>query len=86
MAKLADAQDLKSWVPQGTCGFDPHPRHQLSDRTRSVYAQTENEPDPHRTARIRLKSSYSSTHHADCCFLVVSQFELADAHSLGLLA
>ncbi len=27
MAELADAQDLKSWVPQGACGFDPRPRH-----------------------------------------------------------
>jgi hypothetical protein len=27
VAKLADAQDLKSWAPQGACGFDPHPRH-----------------------------------------------------------
>ena len=29
MAKLADAQDLKSWDPQGSCGFDSRPRHQL---------------------------------------------------------
>ena len=29
VAKLADAQDLKSWVPKGTCGFDPRPRHQI---------------------------------------------------------
>jgi hypothetical protein len=27
VAELADAQDLKSWVPQGACGFDPRPRH-----------------------------------------------------------
>ena len=27
VAELADAQDLKSWVPEGTCGFDPRPRH-----------------------------------------------------------
>ena len=27
VAKLADAQDLKSWVLKGTCGFDPRPRH-----------------------------------------------------------
>ena len=27
MAKLADAQDLKSWDPKGSCGFDSHPRH-----------------------------------------------------------
>src|SRR4029450_1964879 len=26
VAELADAQDLKSWVPQGACGFDSHPR------------------------------------------------------------
>ena len=29
VAKLADAQDLKSCEPQGSCGFDPHPRHFL---------------------------------------------------------
>ena len=28
VAKLADAQDLKSWVRKRTCGFDPRPRHQ----------------------------------------------------------
>jgi hypothetical protein len=27
VAELADAQDLKSWVPQGACGFDSRPRH-----------------------------------------------------------
>jgi hypothetical protein len=27
VAKLADAQDLKSWDPKGSCGFDSHPRH-----------------------------------------------------------
>ena len=27
VAKLADAQDLKSWDPKGSCGFDPRPRH-----------------------------------------------------------
>src|SRR5262249_14360580 len=26
VAKLADAQDLKSWVRKRTCGFDPRPR------------------------------------------------------------
>ena len=31
MAELADAQDLKSWVPKGACGFDSHPRHYLRD-------------------------------------------------------
>ena len=30
VAKLADAQDLKSWDPQGSCGFDPRPRHSNS--------------------------------------------------------
>jgi integrase len=30
VAELADAQDLKSWVPQGACGFDSRPRHQNS--------------------------------------------------------
>ena len=30
MAELADAQDLKSWVPRGACGFDSRPRHYLS--------------------------------------------------------
>ena len=28
VAKLADAQDLKSWDPKGSCGFDSHLRHQ----------------------------------------------------------
>ena len=27
VAKLAEARDLKSCVPIGTCGFDSHPRH-----------------------------------------------------------
>ena len=27
MAKLADAQDLKSWVAKAACGFDSRPRH-----------------------------------------------------------
>jgi uncharacterized protein len=29
VAKLADAQDLKSWVAQAACGFDPRPRQPL---------------------------------------------------------
>ena len=29
VAELADAQDLKSWVPQGACGFETRPRHFL---------------------------------------------------------
>ena len=29
MAELADAQDLKSWVPRGACGLDSRPRHQI---------------------------------------------------------
>jgi hypothetical protein len=28
VAKLADARDLKSRDPKGSCGFDPRPRHQ----------------------------------------------------------
>ena len=27
VAKLADAQDLKSWIAKAMCGFDSHPRH-----------------------------------------------------------
>jgi hypothetical protein len=27
VAELADAQDLKSCDPKGSCGFDPRPRH-----------------------------------------------------------
>jgi hypothetical protein len=27
VAELADAQDLKSWVSKGACGFDSRPRH-----------------------------------------------------------
>ena len=27
VAEQADARDLKSCVPKGTCGFDPHPGH-----------------------------------------------------------
>src|SRR5438552_1435662 len=30
VAELADAQDLKSWVPQGACGFDSRPRQSLT--------------------------------------------------------
>src|SRR3954465_11321136 len=29
VAKLADAQDLKSWVAKAACGFDSRPRHFL---------------------------------------------------------
>ena len=38
MAKLADAQDLKSWDPKWSCGFDPHPRHQLFRKFSSLSA------------------------------------------------
>jgi hypothetical protein len=38
VAKLVDAQDLKSFVPKGTCGFDSRPRHQPSPRLRLAYA------------------------------------------------
>jgi hypothetical protein len=34
VAKLADARDLKSRVPKGTCGFDPRPRHQFPEEQR----------------------------------------------------
>ena len=27
VAELVDARDLKSWVPNGACGFDSRPRH-----------------------------------------------------------
>src|SRR4029453_14764918 len=27
VAKLTDAQDLKTWAPQGACGFESRPRH-----------------------------------------------------------
>jgi hypothetical protein len=30
VAELADAQDLKSWVPRGACGFDARPRQSLT--------------------------------------------------------
>ena len=29
VAKLADAQDLKSWAWQRACGFDSRPRHHV---------------------------------------------------------
>ena len=29
VAKLADAQDLKSWDSKESCGFDSRPRHQI---------------------------------------------------------
>jgi hypothetical protein len=29
VAKLADAQDLKSWDSKESCGFDSRPRHQF---------------------------------------------------------
>ena len=32
VAKLADAQDLKSWDSKESCGFDSHPRHQARQR------------------------------------------------------
>ena len=35
VAELADAQDLKSWVPQGACGFDSRPRHQILRKSAS---------------------------------------------------
>ena len=31
VAKLADAQDLKSWVPKGACGFDSRPRQSCAE-------------------------------------------------------
>ncbi len=31
MAELADAPDLKSGGPQGSCGFDSRPRHSFHD-------------------------------------------------------
>src|SRR5262245_42600700 len=36
VAELADAQDLKSWVPKGACGFDPRPRHQIIEQLGEV--------------------------------------------------
>src|SRR5262245_5859270 len=30
VAELADARDLQSWVPQGACGFDSHPRQSVT--------------------------------------------------------
>src|SRR6476659_8584875 len=39
VAELADAQDLKSWVPKGACGFDSRPRHFGIKHTESSYAQ-----------------------------------------------
>ena len=42
MAELADAQDLKSWVPKGAYGFDSHPRHQqVALFAGAIYARTE---------------------------------------------
>ena len=35
VAELADAQDLKSWVPRGACGFDSRPR-QISNNLQIV--------------------------------------------------
>ena len=37
VAKLADAQDLKSWVPQGACGFDSRPRHSITPMNTASY-------------------------------------------------
>ena len=39
VAKLADAQDLKSWDLKGSCGFDSHPRHSPSLATRASAKQ-----------------------------------------------
>jgi integrase len=36
VAELADAQDLKSWVPQGACGFDSRPRHYINNGQKSL--------------------------------------------------
>jgi catechol 2,3-dioxygenase-like lactoylglutathione lyase family enzyme len=36
VAKLADAQDLKSWAAKAACGFDSHPRHQEGAHVRTV--------------------------------------------------
>src|SRR6478672_10197508 len=33
VAKLADAQDLKSWDRKRSCGFDSRPRHQCADKS-----------------------------------------------------
>jgi hypothetical protein len=37
MAELADAQDLKSWVPKGACGFDSRPRHSYVVAQKRLY-------------------------------------------------
>jgi hypothetical protein len=34
VAELADAQDLKSCDPKGSCGFDPRPRHKTLSNLR----------------------------------------------------
>ena len=42
VAKLADAQDLKSWVRKRTCGFDSRPRHHLVESdTSSTYGPSD---------------------------------------------
>jgi hypothetical protein len=37
VAKLVDAQDLKSWGPQGPCRFESDPRYQSSEKHPAVY-------------------------------------------------
>jgi hypothetical protein len=44
VAELADAQDLKSWVPQGACGFETRPRHEFPNRRSS-----DDDPRPNTT-------------------------------------
>jgi hypothetical protein len=56
VAKLADAQDLKSWVRKRTCGFDSRPRHQPSLASRAS-AYRNNRPAATHTGAIRASVS-----------------------------
>jgi hypothetical protein len=44
VAKLADAQDLKSWAPKGACGFDPRPRHPILRRSHDLALDLRGQP------------------------------------------
>jgi hypothetical protein len=68
VAKLADAQDLKSWDRKRSCGFDPRPRHQIARafddfrRTRS-WLRAEQRADFNRSLTLAMNelSKYLQT-------------------------
>jgi hypothetical protein len=51
VAKLADAQDLKSWDPQGSYGFDSRPRHSRNPRPTRACGHSASYEVPSRCSR-----------------------------------